>query len=133
MPPRAPGGQGALVLAWHVTAGEAQDTHIFICDRDYEVLEVREVHRVVGAASSTAMVRKCTSGTAPASGTALLSAELALDSTVDVPLVGTLVSSRTTRQVPRGSTIAIDFTGTVSAYEGVVQVVLQPVRKNTRY
>jgi hypothetical protein len=105
------------------------DQQMFVADRDYRLLEVIEVHRVAGAASSTAMLEKCASGVAPASGVDLLTAAFALDSTVDVPVskygVGLTAGAAL---IPRGTAIALDVTGTLTSYVGTYTLVLKPVR-----
>ena len=120
-------------LQAHFTAGEAADTPIFVADQDYEVLEVRETHDTAGASSTTADVVIATSGTAPASGTTVLSSALALDSTANTPVTSTLTTTVLNRFINKDSQLSMNFTGTVTAYQGVICVVLKPVRTNTDY
>ena len=121
-----------VIITAHFTAGEAADKQFFVADRDYEVVEVIEVHRVAGAASSTLDVNRCASGTAAASGTTVLASDFATDSTADTPVHkhvgnGGLATTVAARTLSRGQSLAADFTGTITAYEGVVQVLLKPI------
>lgn len=126
-------GLDLVRLVHHVTAGEAQDTQVFVADQDYQLVAVFESHRVAGAASSTLMLERCASGTAPGSGVDLLASTFALDSTADTPVQATLTTTRENRIIRAGQQIGFDYTGTVSAYEGTVTMVLAPLRRPTLY
>lgn len=123
----------AVHIPYTISAGEAADCQIFVADQDYEILDVRETHSIVGAGSSTLDVGISASGTAPASLTTALSSAFALDSTADTPVQATLTSTLAARKMDRGEQISLNFTGTVSAYEGAVHIVLKPIRTNTTY
>jgi hypothetical protein len=121
-----------VIFSAHFTAGEAADKQVFTADRYYELLEVIEVHRIVGAASSTLMIEKTASGVAPASGVDLLAAAFLTDSTVDIPVRkhianGGLVASAVSRTLAPGDSLSADFTGTITAYEGAITFVLRPI------
>ena len=120
-------------VAYTISAGEAADTSIFVADQDYEIMDVRECHSTAGASSTTLDVGVAASGTAPASLTTALSAVLALDSTANTPVQSTLTATAENRKLDRGEQLALNYTGTVSAYEGAVHIVLRPVRTNTTY
>ena len=77
-----------VLVQYRTSAGEAAAVHIFVADRDYEIMDVRETHSVAGASSSTLDLGVSASGTAPASLTTALSSTFALDSTVDTPRPG---------------------------------------------
>ena len=123
----------AVHIPYTISAGEAADCQIFVADQDYEILDVRETHSIVGAGSSTLDVGISASGTAPASLTTSLSSTFALDSTVNTPVQATLTSTLANRKMDKGDQISLNFTGTVSAYEGAVHIVLNPIRTNTTY
>ena len=123
----------AVHIPYTISAGEAADCQIFVADQDYEIMDVRETHSIVGAGSSTLDVGVSASGTAPASLTTALSSTFALDSTVDTPVQATLTSTVANRKVDKGEQISLNWTGTVSAYEGAVHIVLKPIRTNTTY
>ena len=123
----------AVHIPYTISAGEAADCQIFVADQDYEILDVRETHSIAGASSSTLDVGISASGTAPASLTTSLSSTFALDSTVNTPVQATLTSTLANRNVDKGEQISLNWTGTVSAYEGAVHIVLKPIRTNTTY
>ena len=102
-------------VVYTISAGEAADIGIFVADQDYEIMDVRECHSIAGA-SSTA-----------------LSAALALDSTANTPVQSTLTSTLANRKMDKGEQIALNYTGTVTAYEGSVHIVLKVIRTNTSY
>jgi len=120
-------------VAYTISAGEAADTCIFVADQDYEIVDVRECHSTAGAGSTTLDVGVAASGTAPASLTTAISSALALDSTANTPVQSTLTSTVANRKLDKGEQIALKYTGTVTAYEGAVHIVLKPVRTNTTY
>ena len=120
-------------IPYTISAGEAADCQIFVADQDYQIMDVRETHSIVGAGSSTLDVGISASGTAPASLTTSLSSTFALDSTVNTPVQATLTSTLANRKMDKGDQISLNFTGTVSAYEGAVHIVLNPIRTNTTY
>ena len=121
-------------VVYTISAGEAADKQIFVADQDYEIVEVRETHTTAGASSSTLDVGVAASGTAAASLTTALGSTFALDSTADTPVTGTLTSTLANRNVDKGEQIALNYTGTVTNYEGALHIVLNPVRnRNTNY
>ena len=120
-------------VVYTISAGEAADTGIFVADQDYEIMDVREVHSTAGASSTTLDVGIAASGTAPASLTTALSAVLALDSTANTPVQSTLTATLANRKMDKGEQLSLNWTGTVSAYEGSVHIVLKPIRTNTSY
>ena len=120
-------------VVYTISAGEAADTGIFVADQDYEIVDVREVHSTAGASSTTLDVGVAASGTAPASLTTAISSALALDSTANTPVQSTLTSTLANRKLDKGEQLSLNYTGTVTAYEGSVHVVLKPIRTNTSY
>ena len=96
-------------------------------------MDVRETHSTAGASSTTLDVGVAASGTAPGSLTTAISSALALDSTANTPVQSTLTSTVANRLLDRGEQLALNYTGTVTAYEGAVHIVLRPVRTNTTY
>ena len=120
-------------VAYTISAGEAADCQIFVADQDYEIMDVRETHSIAGASSSTLDVGVSASGTAAASLTTALSSTFSIDSTADTPVQATLTSTLANRRVDKGEQISLNFTGTVTAYEGAVHIVLKPVRTNYTY
>jgi len=62
-----------------------------------------------------------------------LSSTLALDSTANTPVQSTLTATLANRKMDKGEQLSLNYTGTVTAYEGSVHVVLKPIRTNTTY
>jgi len=122
-----------VLVQYRTSAGEAADVHIFVADRDYEIMDVRETHSVAGASSSTLDLGVSASGTAPASLTTALSSTFALDSTVNVPVQATLTSTVANRLIDKGEQLSVNITGTVTSLECSVSVILKPVRNNSSY
>lgn len=102
------------------------DQHIYVARQPTKLVAVREVHSVV-AAGATLQLRKCTSGTAPASGTAMLASTLLADSTINIPVSGVLSATGSALQLQPGNTIALDVTGTLTNYQGCVTLVLETI------
>jgi len=120
-------------IPYTISAGEAADCQIFVADQDYEVMDVRETHSIAGASSSTVSVQIASSGTAPGSSVNTQETAFALDSTVNTPVQATLSSTLSARKMDKGEQISLNFSGTVSAYEGAIHIVLKPIRTNTTY
>lgn len=112
-------------------------TPFFIAHREYIVVEVRERHETAGSdvGAVTVMLKKVPSGTAPASGTDLLTAGISLKATANTNQnsIGTgstitLVTSNSTRRLVKGDALSLVTTGTLTAVAGVtVQVILQAI------
>ena len=122
-----------VLVQYRTSAGEAADVHIFVADRDYEIMDVRETHSVAGASNSTLDVGISASATAPASITTALSSTFALDSTVNVPVQATLTSTVANLLIDKGEQLSVNITGTVTSLECSVSVILKPVRNNYTY
>jgi hypothetical protein len=120
-------------VVYTISAGEAADIGIFVADQDYEIMDVRECHSIAGASSTTLDIGIASSGTAPASLTTALSSTLALDSTANTPVQSTLTATLANRKMDKGEQLSLNYTGTVTAYEGSVHIVLKPIRTNTTY
>jgi hypothetical protein len=45
----------------------------------------------------------------------------------------TLTSTLSARKMDKGEQLSLNYTGTVTAYEGSVHIVLKPIRTNTSY
>ena len=120
-------------IIYTISAGEAADCQIFVADQDYEIMDVRETHSIVGASSTTLDVGISASGTAPASLTTALSSAFAIDSTVNVPVQATLTSTVANLLIDKGEQLSVNITGTVTSLECSVSVILKPVRNNYTY
>lgn len=93
----------------------------------YELVEVRERHSGAGAASSTLMIEKIPSATAPGAGTSMLAAAIALDATVNVPQVPALTATLADREVAAGDALSFNYTGTLTGLAGVVTAKLKRI------
>lgn len=102
------------------------DQPLYVADQNVRLISVKEVHSVV-AASATLQLRKCSSGTAPASGTALLAATTAADSTINIPLTPALTTTQADRYFVPGQFLALDVTGTLTGYQGTISIVLEVI------
>jgi len=99
------------------------DKHIWICREGvWQVVSVQEIHSVAGTdAGAVTLDVKTTSGvTAPASGTTQLTGTINLKATANTLQNGTLIAAPT-KMFP-GDTLALDFTGTLTAVVGLCTV-----------
>lgn len=103
-------------------------TPFFIADRSYYLLSVTERHEVAGSDGNpvTVMLKKVPSGTAPASGTDMLSAGMSLKTTANTNQEGSLSTVFGARTIDTGEALAFITTGTLTALDGVtISVVLR--------
>jgi hypothetical protein len=98
----------------------------FIAQRDYYVISVTERHEVAGSHGDpvTMMLKKVASGTAPASGTDMLTAGLSLKSTANTNQNGSLVITAGGLTIPRGYALSFVTSGTLTAVQGVTASVI---------
>lgn len=113
--------------------GDCVDQNVFIADRDYTVLEVRESHAVAGndAGAVTLDVVKATGTTAVASGTTVLASTFDMKGTADTVVSKTRanggVVATAVAELASGNRLGFNFTGTITTLSGVlVTIVLQP-------
>jgi hypothetical protein len=113
---------------------EAVDTWIFVADTDYEVTRVVCIPRVAGSDGSavTADVMKASGTTAPGSGATVLSAadSFNLKGTADTLQTGTLVAAQASRRLAANDRLGVNFTGTLTAAVGLIQVNLKRIQSN---
>lgn len=98
-------------------------TPFFIANRSYLVLEITERHETAGTdgGSVTLMLKKVPSGTAPASGTDMLSAGMSLKTTANTNQNGTIGTVKT---VSDGDSLSLVTTGTLTDLVGVTVSIL---------
>lgn len=101
-------------------------TPFFIADRPYLLLKVTERHETAGsdAGAVTAMLKKVPSGTAPGSGTDMLTAGMSLKTTANTNQSGTVSKDITAIRMVAGDSLAFILTGTPTALVGVTIAVL---------
>jgi hypothetical protein len=105
----------------------AVDNWAFIADDNYQVTRVVCIPTVIGSDGSavTAAVKKASSTTAPGSGTAVMSNTFNLKATANTLQTATLSTTLTDYQLTTNDRLGIDFTGTLTAAVGVIQINLK--------
>lgn len=100
----------------------------FVANRKYIVKNIIGRVEVAGtdASAVTAVIKKAASGTAIASGTALHSSTFNLKGTAATNQVLALSTTASDLEIPAGTAVGIDFTGTLTSATGVVSVILAP-------
>jgi hypothetical protein len=130
-----------VTLPSTATSSTFVDSPVFVCPQgaEYEIIEISEVHSVLGTDGSavTADFKKCAVATAPASGTTVLLTTFNLKSTINTPVVktpgnGGMVLALASRTLTAGQMLSLDLTGTLTALAGVrFDIWLKNRRKNT--
>lgn len=112
------------VIADTAAATAANYGVFFIALAPCYVEDFWETHKTAGSDASAALnLEKLTSGVALDSGTTLLSTDMELDATANVPRQGTLKTDISTRQLAAGDRLALKDVGTLSAVAHVCAVV----------
>lgn len=110
---------GTFVVTYRYGAATEADGPIFTAPRACRL--VKAMCRVLGtAASATINLKKAPSGTAAASGTALLSAAFAADATTNTNATGALTTTSADLSLAAGDSICLDVTGTLTGATGVI-------------
>ena len=106
----------------------AVDKVAFVATRRYIVKAITGRPTVAGTdgGAVTAVLKKAASATAITAGTALHSSTYNLKGTADTIQALTLSTTASDLDIPAGTAIGIDFTGTLTSATGVVSVVLAP-------
>lgn len=119
-------GNGWLVAS--IVYNAPADSSFFVADRAYVVKGIRGAVDVAGSDGSavTAVVRKVASGTALTSGTALHSGSFNLKGTAATNQTLTLSTTASDLNIPAGTRLALDVTGTTTAATGCITVTLAP-------
>lgn len=120
-----------LPVVAHIPYTDAQTaayytTPFFIAQRTYQILEVTERHETAGTDGSavTVMLKKVPSGTAPGSGTNILTAGLNLKATADTNQSGTISQVAGVARITSGEALTLVTTGTLTSLVGVTVSVL---------
>lgn len=115
---------GNSFLVGHVYgAATPADGPLFTAPRACRVVSVTV--RILGtAASATGMLRKAPSGTAAASGTALLASAFAFDATTNTNLTPGLTTTAADLNLAAGDSVCLDVTGTLTSATGSITVEL---------
>jgi len=101
-------------------------TTFFRAQRTYEVIEVSERHENPGTdgGAVTVMLNKVPNGTAPASGTSILTAGLNLKATANTDQAGSITTVISDRRLVQGDSLALESSGTLTSVVGVTVTVL---------
>lgn len=104
------------------------DKVCFVATRSYVVKSITGRPTIAGTDGSavTAVLKKAASATAITAGTALHSSTYNLKGTADTVQNLTLSTTATDLQIPAGTAIGVDFTGTLTSATGVITIVLAP-------
>jgi hypothetical protein len=119
-----------IVTASFGANGSLADTTIFVADRAYEVIAIKEVHEVAGTDAGTVSLQptKCTGTQSAASGAALTAAVINLKGTANTVVTPTLTSTTANLRLAAGDRIGLDFQGVLTSVAGVhVTVYLKAV------
>lgn len=121
-------GDGEFVKIDIEYLASSVDKTSFVATRRYVVKAIIGRVEVAGtdASAVTAVIKKAASGTAIASGTALHSGTFNLKGTAATNQTLTLSTTASDLEIPAGTAIGIDFTGTLTSATGVVTVMLLP-------
>jgi hypothetical protein len=119
---------GPITHASSEWTASSVDKVFYVAPRAMVVQTINGRVEVAGTDGSavTAVIRKCPSGTAAASGTALHSGSINLKGTAATNQALTLSTTASTLALAAGDALAIDFTGTLTSATGVVTVGMCP-------
>lgn len=95
-------------------------TPFFVADRPYEVYGFSERHEVA-ATDGAIMLRRVPNGTAPASGTAVLSSSVSLAAAANTLQEGEII--RTAAKLAKDEALSLEATGLLTSLQGVTAVV----------
>lgn len=103
-------------ITYYDTSPQSAGTYsiMFTADRECEVISFSESHGTACSSTGTLQLEKCPSGTAPDSGTALLTAALALNTTANTPQYGVL-GTKSLLGLKRGDRLVLKDAGTLTA------------------
>lgn len=128
--------QAPVTVCYNDTAaaGLQVDGYIFVSDDYYEIIEMREVHDVVGGSSAAVVIRRCASGTTIGSGDAVGATAFDLTATADTPQrravsADTMSATKDFRMLSPGQSLGADYSGTLTGLLGVaITITLRRTR-----
>jgi hypothetical protein len=108
----------------------AVDNWAYIADGPCEVVSIHCVPTVAGsdAGAVTAAVKKASGTTAPGSGTAVMTDTFNLKGTANTLQTATMSTTKSTRELAANDRVGIDFTGTLTAAVGLIQIRLKRIQ-----
>jgi len=133
---RRPDGKTSSIIVDEVVTfnydilGNKTDNVIYIANCPMEVTEIVCMPTVAGSDGSavSAEVKKASGTTATGSGTAIQSAVFDLKGTAYTVQTATLAAAKATRELASGDRLGVDFSGTLTAAEGFIQVRLKRIQ-----
>ncbi len=123
----APAGTGTTAIYAMQANGDLVDSQFFIANEACIITKIVECHSTAGTSTPTLDIKKCTGTQAAASGTTCLTTAFATDSTINVPVTGTLSATASVLRMDPGDRLAVDFTGTTTLAGVVVVVTVTPM------
>lgn len=105
------------------------DSWVFLSDRNYVIVGVKEVHTVANGATLTADLKVTRSGTAqaPTSGTSILASTLNLNSTDNTIVTGTLSTTSSNLYLNSGDLLGVVLSTDLTSLQGcLITVTLEP-------
>lgn len=117
------------VYLTHRISATPADQNMLYSAEAWKLISVMYTSTVAGsdAGAVTAQLTKCSGTTAPASGTALMSATIDLKTVANNTVTGTLVSNQSTLTFAAGDRLALDVTGTTTAVDGIFTIGYQRI------
>lgn len=117
---------GFIVATYSWTPTSDADVSFFVANRKYRVKAIVARIDTVDGAATTATIRKAPSATAIASGTALHSSTINLNTGAATNQTLTLSTTSTDLDIAAGDCIGIDFSAAMTGAYGSVNVTLAP-------
>lgn len=124
---------GRIAITTELLAASV-DKWIFVADKAYRVMAVREVHSVIGGSGAVVRPRKVTAAGTAAPGDAagatvkeLTTADIGLETTINVAQEGTLSTTEADLILAAGDKIGLNFGGTLTGLVGQLTIELQPI------
>lgn len=102
------------------------DGSVFIADKPCILKEVQFVV-VVGAATATLDLKKCTGTQAPSAGTTMLATTIDLNSTANTTSSKTLTATKSVLYMQPGDRIGADYTNALTGLSAHVQFVIETI------
>lgn len=120
----------SLVVTTELLAASV-DKWVFVADRAYQVVAIKEIHSVVGGSAAAVRPRKVTDTSAPGAAASAtvkeLCASLDLTTTANTLVSGTLSATASDLQLAAGNAIGLDFSGTLTGLVGSLTIVLKAI------
>ncbi|HYG78685.1 MAG TPA: capsid cement protein [Planctomycetota bacterium] len=127
-------GAGERVVITSELLAASVDKWIFVADRAYKVVSIREIHSVIGGSGAVVRPRKVTAAGTAAPGDAagatvkeLTTADIGLETTINVAQQATLSATVADLNLAAGDKIGLNFGGTLTGLVGSLSIELVAV------